>query len=478
MHDAREAIEESAIHCSSDGGLERCREMSTRGALTFLTCVAFASAAHAQVECSPAAVGCHVEDVDFEHRDGLFDSVDFDTGWVPAGSPLQVRFGVMLGGATRVEMGGTSRTSWPPALEEAVFGREGTGRLAMDFGIEVIARIRFDVEVAGTRYMWEGDIPTAGFPTDLRVADEATFDPFLLPDAEPVSVADMTGDIPVIRADLGGGLIPIPGIRGGFVLNVIGTLSAAYRTDRIVVGDAVEPITAEGGTTVVRADPDAPELGGFKDVRITPEGTIAYEGTITLAPSLFIQIAGSRWDLPIAEVDVPIADLDSNTEFNTAEVHVALPDIRVDPTSLEFEATGVGDAAELLLTVHNDGEAPLEVEIREPAAPFTAGTAMVTIPPSSSNRVAIGFEPFTAGDREAVLFLASNDPDEPLVTVQLRGSGFGAADAGVADGGVDEGGPATDGGCGCRAAGGGSAPPAALLGLLALALTRGRRRPS
>jgi len=85
--------------------------MSTRGALTFLACVAFASAAHAQVECSPAAVGCHVEDVDFEHRDGLFDSVDFDTGWVPAGSPLQVRFGVMLGGATRVEMGGTSRTS-------------------------------------------------------------------------------------------------------------------------------------------------------------------------------------------------------------------------------------------------------------------------------------------------------------------------------------------------------------------------------
>ena len=427
--------------------------MKSRAAIALMICLFSCATARAQEDCPPDAVGCHAEDVDFQHRDALFDDVMFDSGWVPAGAPLQVRFALFLGGSTQVDMGGTSVTAWPPPLDASVLGRPGTGRLAINYGLEIIARIRFDVTVAGARYNWEGDIPIpGGVPADLRMADEMVFDPFLLPpDAVPATVMDETGAIRVINYDISDSLIPIPGISGGFVLTATAGLEAAYLTHRIVVDDAVDAIETEGASVVVRADPEAPELGGAKDVRLTPEGLVTYDGTITLAPSLFISIAGRRFDLLISDLPIPIGPFDSNTDFNTAEVHVPLPDIRVDPTSLAFENTRVGDSTQLLLTVHNDGEAPLEVSVREPAPPFSSAETGLMVPPSSSARLAIDFEPFTSGDRSAVLFLASNDPDEPLVTVQLNGTAFGSADAGVsADGG--EGGSPTDGGCSCRAA--------------------------
>src|SRR5690606_29029694 len=75
--------------------------------------------------CEPDQVGCHSADVDFHHEDVLFDGIMLDSGWVPSGSPLQVRFAVFAGGSTVVDLGGTAMTSWPAALEVAVPGRAG-----------------------------------------------------------------------------------------------------------------------------------------------------------------------------------------------------------------------------------------------------------------------------------------------------------------------------------------------------------------
>src|SRR5436190_9252564 len=73
------------------------------------------AAAQAPALCPPDHVGCTVEDVDFTHRDALFDDVMLDSGWVPADAAVQVRFAVFIGGSTQVDMGGTSVTSWPGA---------------------------------------------------------------------------------------------------------------------------------------------------------------------------------------------------------------------------------------------------------------------------------------------------------------------------------------------------------------------------
>jgi MYXO-CTERM domain-containing protein len=455
--------------------------------LALATWLAWPTAASAQDlptdgACPPDVAGCHYAEVDFHHRDALFDDVMFDTGWVPSGAPVQVRFGVFLGGSTEVDLGGTVFTSWPAGLEVAVPGRPLTGRFAVNYGLEVVARIRFDVSVAGVRYTWEGDIPIpGGIPRDLRLADDLIFDPFVLPprDPRPVLVWDDTDVVTVLDVDLTDAIIPIPGIGGGFLVDAVGELEGRYQTDSIDLSDAIAPIVEEDASTLVRPDPGAVGFGAAKDLTVLPHGTIGYEGIITLLPRLYIEILGRRFDLTLAEIPVDVVDRSTDTDFNTAEVHVPLPDVRVDPTNLVFGEVMAGASSELLLTIANDGEAELAVSLRTPSAPFSVASPSAVIPPSSSVRIAVRFDPVDDGSRSGVLLLDTNDPDTPLVTVRLNGNGFGAFDdAGLADGGVGDGGYGTmDGGCGCRTVPTSSTSPAwAAVGLLALALVRRRRR--
>lgn len=464
-----------------------------RASIAIVALLLFATSAAAQdggvpdagaptlADCPLDHVGCHRASVDFHHREAFFDDVMLDSGWVPAGAPVQVRFALFIGGSTEVDLGGTAVTSWPPALAVAVPGRPGTGRLRMSYGIEIVARARFDVEVAGVRYTWEGDIPIpGGIPSDLRLADERVFDPFVLPPMtpRPVTIWDDTDRITVLEVDVTDAIIPIPGIGGGFLVDAVASLEGSYRTDRIEVGDAALAIEEEGASVVVRPDPGALELGAAKDLEILPVGTIGYDGVVTLYPTLFLEIAGRRFDLVLADVPLNVVDLERETMFEPAMVHVPLPDIRVQPMSLGFMAPAGGED-EQLLTVFNDGEATLTVTPGVPSGPFSHATPSLVLPPRSSGQIAISFTPVEPGGRPGVLLLASDDPDEPLVTVQLygtaEGTAFGDADVGALDAGVGPG-ASIDGGCGCRVSArpGISAPLLALLP--ALLLARRRRR--
>lgn len=441
---------------------------------------AAATAAAQAAECPPDHVGCHRVDVDFHHRDALFDDVMLDSGWVPSGAALQVRFAVFIGGSTEVDLGGTAVTSWPSALDVAVPGRPETGRLAINYGIEIIARIRFDVTVSGVNYTWEGDIPIpGGIPRDLRLADELIFDPFVLPprDPRPVVAWDDTDMVTVLEVDITDSIIPIPGIGGGFVVDAVASLEGSYQTDWIEVSDALSDIETEGASVIVRPDPGAPEFGAAKDMTILPHGTIGYDGVVTLLPGLFIEIAGRRFDLTLAEVPLTVVDRTSNTDFDPAMVHVPLPDIRVEQTRIGFDETAVGGAMERQLTIYNDGEAELRVVAGDPMEPFFVGVSTLTIPPSSSARLIVGYEPTDNGPASNVMLLSSNDPDEPLVTIHLDGDGTGAPidDASVPlDAGVGTP-PPIDGGCGCRAVPSSNAPLWAL-GVVPVAWIVRRRR--
>lgn len=429
--------------------------------------------------CPPDSVGCHAADVDFHHEDVLFESVMLDSGWVPPGAPLQVRFAVFLGGSTEVDLGGTAVTSWPPALGVTVPGRPGTGRLAFDYGIEIVARIRIDVNVGGAHYTWEGNIPIpGGIPRDLRLASTVGFDPFVLPpsDPRPVVARDETEAIQVLNVDLTDALVPLPGIGGGFLVDAVASLEGSYRTERIEISDAVAEITTEGETVVVRADPGAAELGAFKEYTVLPRGTIGYDGVITLFPRLYVEVAGSRFELTVAEVPLRVVDLSAATEFEPALVHVPLPDVRVEPSSLDFGTVPVLGTAEQLVTISNDGEAELTVRLEAPAAPFAVSTTVLSIPPRSSTRLAVRFQPASASEASALLSLATNDPDEPHIVLHLRGRGAGESDAGMPDAGLADAGDGgtVAGGCGCRSSRRGPSGLALALPILALSLRRRR----
>jgi MYXO-CTERM domain-containing protein len=437
-------------------------------------------------ECPVGSVGCNESDeLMFQHRDALFDDVMLDSGWVPADSPIQVRFAVFLGGSTEVDLAGRAHTYWPAPLEAYLEGTSGAGRFAINYGLEIIAQIRIDVEIAGIRYRWEGDIPIpGGIPSDLRLAAETTFDPFLLPpiDPRPVMVWDDTDVVTLFEYDVTDSLIPIPGIGGGFRADVALSLDGSYQTDRIVLSDASPELTEEGMTAIVDPDEGRDDFGAAKDYTVLPHGTIAYAGHINFYPTLFLEFAGRTFDVRIAEIPLQVVDLDAATDFNTEEVHVPLPDVRVDPSSIAFGEVELSGAGEALLTVHNDGEAELTVGLIEPPDPFSISTPSLRVPPHSSVRLGVFYAPATPGEDSALLLLSTNDPDQPFLEIPLTGGARGTVDPGEPDAGVGgDGGPGsiTDGGCGCRSAGTGANPgPVAMIGAVLVSVVLMRRRRS
>ncbi|MDQ3035671.1 MAG: hypothetical protein M3Y87_24915, partial [Myxococcota bacterium] len=401
--------------------------------------------------CPELRSGCHEEAVEFHWREGFLDAVMFDTGWVPAGSPLQVRFALFAGGETEADLAGRSLVWWPSPLSVAVPGTPETGRFGFDYGLEILARIRFDVTVAGTHYTWEGDIPVGSIPHDLRMAASTSFDSMLLEPMtpRPIRIEDATERFRALDANLAG-LTGIPGLSGGFAVDAEGSLAADYRTDRIEIGDAPLPIELEGGFTVAGADEGTTGFGAAKDVVIQPIGHVDYEGVVTLYPTFYFEILGRRFDLALTSVAVPIVDLGREARFDPVTVHVALPDARIEPRAIDFGDVEVGGRATRLLEIRNEGEAELTVTPRMARAPFEIAGGSIVVAAHSARSVELAFAPLEPGPAAAMLFLETDDPDESLVVVRLSGnateSSFG--DAGVGDGGL--GGPTTAGGCGCR----------------------------
>ncbi len=433
--------------------------------------------------CPTGVVGCDSQDVDYTYRASLFDTIDLDSGWVPAGSPLQLRFAFYMGGFTEVSLGGTLVSTWPVPLSEQLVGRLATGSLAMDYGVELLARMKIDLDIAGIHYRWEGDIPGTGRITgDYRMANTATFDPFALPgtSGRPISIYDATDRATVLSYDAIGSFVSIPGIGGGVRVDLQGELTTDYQSDRIVVQGA-DPIVEELGTTRVLPDVGASDFGPSKDVTLHPEGTLGYHGTLHVFPNFFVSLLGRSWSYDVADLAIPLVDSGSNVAFDDATVHVPLPSIAMLPSAWDLGEVAIGATSEQYLDLVNDGEAPLLVRARMIAVPFDVATDVVVVPPHAATRLAVYFAPEVEPTAAGTLFLETNDPDDPLVLVMLRGHGREVpveVDAGVGDASVRAPGPSNRGGCGCRvAAAPGHAGGGALLAMLAFgAVVSVRRR--
>lgn len=441
-----------------------------------VACVASSAGAEAQGEPT-CPTSRHASPMSFSHREALFDAIDLDSGWVPGSSPLQVRFAVRLAGETQVDLAGDLVSTWPDAITATAEGTAEAGRLSIDYGLELVARIRFDLE--GVR--WEGDIPIpGGIPRDLRTAAETIFDPWVLPGAEPrpVEAYDETASVRVLNVGLGS-IIPVPGVDGGFEVSLAASLRGSYASERLVITPGEDAIAMEMGS--LRWLAPAGGWGPGFDASMRPEGTLRWEAGVVLRPALFVEVLGSRFDLPIAEIPITVLDLMNATEFETESARVPLPDLRVEPgTRIVFGSVDVGNESRSTITLHNDGEAPLDLTVRAPAAPFAVEGGTFSMPPRSRLSLPVRFEPTVDGARSAMIVLLSNDPDGCTTPILLDGVGLGVEepDAGtdaaiVADAGV-VGTPSTPGGCDCRSAG--DASGAWPIGLVLLGLRRRRAR--
>lgn len=112
---------------------------------------------------------------------------------------------------------------------------------------------------------------------------------------------------------------------------------------------------------------------------------------------------------------------------STTTYIVQTPDISASADSFDFEQVLVGEQKSDSLIVTNVGEGDLTItEISTDHEAFSTsfdGVVPITLGPDDDLTVQITFTPSQAGEVEAELSVASNDPDTPLLTVGLSGEG-------------------------------------------------------
>jgi MYXO-CTERM domain-containing protein len=398
---------------------------------------------------------------------------DWDTGWIPDGSALQVRLYAKLPAYSQVEMKGGVYVTWPDPLTFDTFGLRSTGKLEFDYGLQIGAKAKFSVEVLGKDYGWEGDIPFVP-KVDFHVAGYRAFDPWAW---EPgVLATGYTPKLTLFTVDITDALIPIPGIGGGVSLDVQGELGVRYTTDRIVVTPTNGTVTPTVDKDIEAADQKAThqwQQGAWGEYLIHPEGQMEYGGIIHLIPSFYIEILSKKFSIPIYDFEYGIDIAKQQWVFDDQLVHIPLPDVRLpEGKALTTGDVPLGEFQILELKIANIGEATARIDAAVDQASFKLLDTFAEIEPGKEDSIRVRYSPSKLGASEGKLILKTNDPDQPDFIFDLSGNAVAPPPEPEPDeppaknppkntggsGAAEEGDPALsptssqDGGCGCRAA--------------------------
>lgn len=397
----------------------------------------------AQSQCATTGVCSTFPFMEDFQSSGLM-GVDFDSNWLPGGSPLQVRATLHLGGQSAVRLVANEGVSYPPAVRAAFDGQPG-GYVSIDYGFSIHFYFRFNVLGIG----WEGEIPIPFIPNDLALNATSTFDDLVLAGAahRPIVASDVTSRVRVASYDLGAFLAGL--VSGGVALDLQGMLSATYNTQRISVDHALVPITSETGVTTVYPA-SGNNYGASINVVSHAEGSITHVGAVHVLPTAFVGILGQGFSLDIADLPFNLISTTTNIRFPDVSRVIPLPDLRVEVARVEFGEVLMGDQPTKSLIVYNDGDAPMDLEVILSSSIFgLASTGTLSLAPHSSIDLQPSLHAIGPGNYAQSVVIRSNDPDYAMRTVTLAGKVVLPVlefDAGLADGGWTDAGDGSDGG--------------------------------
>ncbi len=205
--------------------------------------------------------------------------------------------------------------------------------------------------------------------------------------------------------------VPLDAVDTVFVTNAG---RAVLRFEASIEGDdAFTFVDLEEGEIEVGVDETVPV-----DVRFAPPSFLDYTGELVLTTN----------DDETPEVRIPLTGVG---------VDAPMPDIRIDPLTLDFGAVTQGSAVTEFLLLENVGDAPLELGQvdQEGSGAFTLSTdpSGDIVGPNSEVPVLITYTPFSEEGDSGMLRFPSADPDEPLTEVVLLGNGGGDFEYPVAE---------------------------------------------
>jgi MYXO-CTERM domain-containing protein len=297
------------------------------------------------------------------------------------------------------------------------------GDFGFAYGASFSAQGQVNISVLGESFSWQGNLPYVP-QFDLEVQADQPFDAWGYAPGVTLSSTTMPQQIASIDISsiIGGS---IPGVDGGFALDVAVELDATYVTDRIVCdttdGNAVPggPITTPDGTSSVPFVKAA-----YLELDVHPEGTVSYSGVVHMIPTFYVSLLGNKWDIPIVDVPISFPIAQEAWVFTPERVHVPVPDLAIPVTELDFGDVYVGMNRVLQYELRNAGEAEAEATMAtSDATVFPLLGEKTTLASGQSDQAEVDFIPQTAGAFTGHILVVSNDPATPLQIVALKGVG-------------------------------------------------------
>lgn len=262
--------------------------------------------------------------------------IDLDTGWVPPGSGIQVRFVLHFGDDVVASMAGDAVYDW--GAEELYFdGDVDGGSFEVDVGVIVNAQTRFDL--LGQQF--ESDLIG---PYDVATIGEVEFTPYLLegnPD-RPATVERFTERSLLFEYALVDVLIA----SGTFFVD------AAFDTEVDLVCDTIEVSSAAGDEAVVDvelqsealpAPLDGSDLLADASLRCRTISNVV----LLLYPGVQVEVLGQGFELSPFQLPVPaLVDAESDFNFDTLPLAFEAPLPAAGSSSGDGGESSSGDDSE------------------------------------------------------------------------------------------------------------------------------------
>lgn len=416
--------------------------------------------------------------------------VDWDTGWVPSGSDVQVRVQFRIACEFETAADGKGVLVWPPATQLFFQGDPRGGEFSQAIGVFFDARLRWDIStpVGDSR----GEMPIPYVPhIDIGCLDRGMqYTPFLL-SGNPDRPAHLLCQVPrflVFSYDILD--LVLPEISAFASVNIKIYLSIDLHSylqgNKIIVSEHEQEIVEEYGRAFVY-----PRGSPMLNLTAQYIADLSHQMIVTIHPEVEFEVLGFDFGFDIIDVGIPIPEMSDQWIFDPQELTFYFPDIEAAP-ELDFGRTQVGRPRMKRFAVENVGFQDLQIYART-GLPFGVDPRLgdpeeppITIPAPGLEDVIVSFDPDGEGTARGVLRFETNDPDEPWVDVRLIGEAtyddvgeYTDPDDCEGEECFTGGGWATTG-CGCRTAAGSrhTGPLAAALAVLAAALLGARRRRS
>ena len=272
----------------------------------------------------PTAAAAEEVPADFspEYVDELvgFDDFTYDTDWIPADSPIQLRLIAHGGNTVTIAMPGDGVYDWD-AGELHFEGAEGAGAFAVDVGFELNAKVRIDI------FGIQAETDLLG-PYDLAVISDATFTPYLLAGnpERPAQIADATGFVTIAEVPI----VELGGIADGDLhidaaIEVEGSLEGAQieatvaapspQTEVFVTEYEARPLDAGPGP-----DPDPFAVTGTLTCHLKTAPTMIVK------PTLVLEILFVEYEVADIEIPVSLAEVDDDIVFDPILMEFARPE--------------------------------------------------------------------------------------------------------------------------------------------------------